>query len=62
MLLLAALFFFLRTGPTCGHSRAGGRHEWPQPAQPDRTEPWTHRTDPRIGLAGTSSRRLACTP
>lgn len=49
-------------GPTCGHSQAGGRREWPQPAQPDKTEPWTHRTDPRSGLAGTSSRPLACTP
>lgn len=47
---------------TCGHSPAGGLHEWPLPARPNRTEPWTHRTDPRIGLARTSSRRLASTP
>lgn len=52
----------LRVGPTCGHSQAGGHRVWPQPAQPDKTEPWTHRIDPRIGLAGTSSRHLACTP
>ena len=47
---------------TGGHSPAGGLYEWPLQALPNRTEPWIHQTDPRIGLAETSGRRLASTP